>query len=170
MSYGGRTSAEYVLGKNSITSRGFYWKLIIYLHTKNQVLDVGCGEGQIIGVLCQPAPWLTPPPPSILPPIKPSTSPDDIVPPSPIYNDDEVPNLHIREIHGLDVSAADLAFAVSAIAPPNEEVEATLSPGYRPFYRGVQRWEELLAKVWKGGLEVVNEEFIDVECIVSTEV
>ncbi|KAH9481250.1 Small RNA 2'-O-methyltransferase [Psilocybe cubensis] len=135
-----------------------------------RVLDVGCGEGQILGVLCQPAPWLTPPPSSILPPIKPSTSPDDIVPPSPIYNDDEVPTLHIREVHGLDISAEDLTFAVAAITPPQEEDEPAEGLGFRPFYRGVQRWEELLAKVWKGGLEVINEEFIDIECIVSTEV
>lgn len=32
------------------------------------------------------------------------------------------------------------------------------------------RWEEMVAKLWKGGLQVVNEDFVNVECIVSTEV
>lgn len=42
--------------------------------------------------------------------------------------------------------------------------------GYRTYSTGVQRWEDLQVKIWKGGLETVNEAFIGVECIVSTEV
>ncbi|KDR75988.1 hypothetical protein GALMADRAFT_67638 [Galerina marginata CBS 339.88] len=134
-----------------------------------RVLDVGCGEGQLLSVLCQPAPWLTPPPSSVLTPIEPPT-PNDVIPPSPVYNDDDIPNLHMTEVHGLDVSSEDLAFAVDAIALPKEEIETIESPGRRWYNRGVQRWEELSAKVWKGGLEVVNEEFVDMECIVAMEV
>ncbi|KAF9563193.1 hypothetical protein CPC08DRAFT_706121 [Agrocybe pediades] len=134
-----------------------------------RVLDVGCGEGQILGVLCQPAPWLTPPPPEILPPSEIPSSPEDSVPPSPLSNEDDIPNLHMTEVHGLDISDNDLQFAIQAITPP-EQVEKVASPGYQPFYRGVQRFEELYACVWKGGLEVINENFVDMECIVSTEV
>ena len=97
------------------------------------------------------------------------TTPDAPIPPTPVYND-EIPNLHIKEIHGLDISSNDLEFAVKAVAPPREEPDAIDSPGIRSYHRGVQRWEELVAKVWKGGLEVINEEFVDMECIVSTEV
>jgi hypothetical protein len=32
------------------------------------------------------------------------------------------------------------------------------------------RWEELEVKIWQGGLEVVNEELVNIECIVSMEV
>ncbi|KAF8972153.1 hypothetical protein BDZ97DRAFT_1901308 [Flammula alnicola] len=136
-----------------------------------KVLDVGCGEGQLLATLCRPAPWLTPPPSEILSPFSSPTSsnPNEPVPPSPTYNDDDVPNLHMREVHGLDISSEDLAFAVEGTAPVEEAVEAE-SPGYRSYTSGVQRWEDMLAKVWKGGLEVINNEFVDFECIVSTEV
>lgn len=98
-----------------------------------------------------------------------STNPNEPVPPSPTYNDDDMPNLHIREVHGLDISLEDLKFAVENVTPP-VEVEEVESPGYRSYVSGMQRWEELLAKIWKGGLEVINEEFVGMECIVSTEV
>jgi hypothetical protein len=70
-------------------------------------------------------------------------------------------------LYGLDVSASDLAFAVQTTTPP-QEVEHDEGNGYR-LYTGV-RWEDLEVTVWKGGLEVINEKFVDVECIVSTEV
>lgn len=125
---------------------------------------MGCGEGQLLTTLCQPAPWLTPPPTSVLIPL---VSPnDDSVPQTPTYNDDEIPNLHISELHGLDISSEDLAFALECTAPPKKESGG----GYRSFNAGIQRWEDLVVKVWRGGLEVINEEFIDIECIVSTEV
>jgi hypothetical protein len=41
--------------------------------------------------------------------------------------------------------------------------------GYGHTHVGI-RWEEMEAKVWKGGLEVANEEFVGIECLVSTEV
>lgn len=134
-----------------------------------KVLDVGCGEGQLLGALCQPAPWLTPPPPEVLPPSGTPTSLNFPVPPSPINNEEDIPNLHMTEVHGLDISDEDLQFAIKAIAPP-EEVETVDSPGYRPIHRGVQRFEELHSGIWKGGLEVINDTFVDMECIVSTEV
>ena len=129
---------------------------------------MGCGEGQLLTVLCQPAPWLTPPPTSVLKPL----SLDDAspsTPQTPTYNHDEIPNLHISELHGLDISSEDLAFALESTAPPKKEQERP-GNGYRSFNAGIQRWEDLVVKVWKGGLEVINEEFVDIECIISTEV
>ena len=121
--------------------------------------------------LCQPAPWLTPPPISVLKPL--SLSPNDTTassaPQSPTFNDDGIPNLHISELHGLDISSEDLAFALQGTAPPNKEQER-IGSGYRSYNSGIQRWEELVVKVWKGRLEVINEEFVDIECIISTEV
>ncbi|GLB40263.1 putative O-methyltransferase activity [Lyophyllum shimeji] len=135
-----------------------------------KVLDVGCGEGQLLAVLCQPAPWLAPPPPHILP-VQAATDSSDPMPPSPTYND-EIPNIHTTHIMGLDVSPSDLAFAVQGTAPPQPEVNLNEgSDQYTPLLTNVGlRWEDLDVKIWKGGLEVVNEEFVDVECIVSTEV
>ena len=138
-----------------------------------QVLDAGCGEGELLTVLCQPAPWLPAPPSSILPPSPSSpTSPAQITAPleSPTYNTtDDIPNLHISLIHGLDVSSSDLAFAIERTQPPPPEPEEDIT-GYRTYSTGVQRWEDLQVNIWKGGLETVNEAFVGVECIVSMEV
>ncbi|KIM40607.1 hypothetical protein M413DRAFT_446036 [Hebeloma cylindrosporum] len=71
-----------------------------------------------------------------------SASSDQSQPPTPIYSDEDTPNLHIIELHGLDVSSEDLAFAIESTVPPKEEVEIP-SPGHRSFSGGVKRWEEL---------------------------
>jgi len=115
---------------------------------------VGCGEGQLLVPLSQPAPWLAPPPASIL---KESSHENS--------NPDEIPNLHISHLHGLDISKIDLNFAARETAPPKSTSDNRSSSFYIQ-----QRWEELEIKLWEGGLEVINEEFVDIECIVSTEV
>ncbi|KAF8071784.1 hypothetical protein FPV67DRAFT_1411272 [Lyophyllum atratum] len=148
------------------------WVLDIMRTEKvTKLLDIGCGEGQLLSVLCQPAPWLSPPPPHVLPPLQAASDSADPVPQSPTYND-EIPIIHPTHIMGLDVSAGDLEFAIQGIAPPQPEVDINEgSDQYMPRYTNVGlRWEDLEAKVWKGGLEVINEEFVDMECIVSTEV
>ncbi|KAF9004043.1 hypothetical protein BDQ17DRAFT_1478483 [Cyathus striatus] len=139
-----------------------------------KVLDVGCGEGQLLTVLCQPAPWLLPPPESILPPspIQP-TSPSTPAVVSPTYNsaDDDIPNLHPTLIHGLDISDIDLKFAVQGTAVPPLEDKSESEGAYRSYFiRTAPRWEEMTVKIWKGGLEVFNPEFVDIECIVAMEV
>jgi hypothetical protein len=140
-----------------------------------QVLDVGCGEGELLSALCQPAPWLAPPPAELLSPVIDST-PTQTVPDSPVFNDEEIPNLHITTLHGLDVSAADLEFAIKATAPINldardvEELVREQNSAYMTYSSGIQRWEELRTKVWKGGLEVINEDFVNMECITAMEV
>lgn len=123
------------------------------------VLDVGCGEGQLLQALCRPAPWLSPPPNHLLQSSSSSSDPTEQSPECP----DRIPNLHVTSLHGLDISSTDLAFAIENTSP-NEEVQG----GYMSNIP--LRWENLEVKIWKGGLESINEEFIDVECIVSTEV
>jgi len=55
---------------------------------------------------------------------------------------------------------------MDAVAPPPEEVE-----GDRPSYMHSQiRWESMVAEIWKGSLEVINEAFVGIQCIVSSEV
>ncbi|KXN80852.1 Small RNA 2'-O-methyltransferase [Leucoagaricus sp. SymC.cos] len=137
------------------------------------VLDVGCGEGQLLVPLSQPAPWLAPPPVSILPPptlIPPPGTPkkDPEQSSSGMRNADEIPNLYISHLHGLDISKHDLEFAARETVPPQLTPE---EGAYQSFlHMPQQRWEELEIKLWEGGLEVVNEEFVNIECIVSTEV
>ncbi|KAF8903624.1 hypothetical protein CPB85DRAFT_1226344 [Mucidula mucida] len=131
------------------------------------VVDIGCGEGQLLSALCQPAPWLGPPPPGIIPPstsdIEPSTPTS---PTSPNFNSasDPIPNLHPHKIAGLDISERDLQFAIDAVSPPME------SPVVNSYMTAPVRWEPLVATIWKGGLQVINEEFVNTECIVSSEV
>ncbi|KAG6865183.1 hypothetical protein C0991_004626 [Blastosporella zonata] len=148
------------------------WVLdVIRAEKVTELLDIGCGEGQLLSVLCQPASWLPPPPPHILPRLEENPHSSENTPLSPTYND-EIPNIHPARIIGLDISSSDLEFAVKGTAPPQPEVD--LNEGSSQFatcYTNVGlRWEDLDVKVWKGGLEVINEDFVDVECIVSTEV
>ncbi|RDB26089.1 Small RNA 2'-O-methyltransferase [Hypsizygus marmoreus] len=148
------------------------WVLdVLRAENVTKVLDVGCGEGQLLTVLSQPAPWLAPPPPGFLPPPLEPPDASDTIPPSPTYND-EIPNLHMTHVMGLDISINDLQFAIQGTAPPQDEVNLEEgSDQYRSHYTNVGlRWENLEAKIWKGGLEVINEDFLDIECIVSTEV
>ena len=117
------------------------------------MVDIGCGEGELLACLAQPAPWLRPPPLSIRPTKFTLSSCDR----DPEANQDEIPNLHCTKIQGLDISSSDLQYAVLSTAPPLSNSQYI-------------RWEPLEAKIWYGGLEFVNPEFVDVECIVSTEV
>ena len=147
------------------------------------MLDVGCGEGALINTLCQPAPWLTPPPTTVLPASPTSflfsCSPSRSIsegPSSPgyAYKEDDIPNLHVREVHGLDVSEEDLVFAMQAASPPERKEEdgdnSAMGSRLRILTGGNERWEALMSKVWKGSLDVVNEEFKNIECIVGMEV
>ncbi|TFK49979.1 hypothetical protein OE88DRAFT_302403 [Heliocybe sulcata] len=134
-----------------------------------QVLDVGCGEGELLACLCQPAPWLPPPPSNSLPNADTESTSRCTGPfscahsesfyPVPNTLPDKIANLHPSHLAGLDVSPHDLQFAVLGTAPKppshwNENV----------------RWEALEVKLWQGGLESLNEEFVGVECITAMEV
>ncbi|KAK2460298.1 hypothetical protein APHAL10511_007687 [Amanita phalloides] len=137
----------------------------LYLQRRLWILDVGCGEGQLLAVLCQPAPWLRPPPFTVLPP-SPSVSRSD---PSNVPIE-EVTYLHPNLLYGLDISDEDLNFAKSNTEPIAIE-EASYAAPFRSTYRNhCIRWEELSVKIWKGGFQTINEAFADIECIVSTEV
>ncbi|KAG6902859.1 hypothetical protein C0995_010744 [Termitomyces sp. Mi166 len=138
-----------------------------------KVLDIGCGEGQLLAVLCQPAPWLPPPPAHILPTLpEDSTDSAEKKPQSSSKYNHEIPNIHPTHIMGLDISSDDLDFAVQGTAPPQPDIELEKGSDYysTSFSTVNPRWEDLDVKIWKGGLEVINEDFIDIECIVSSEV
>jgi len=103
-----------------------------------QILDIGCGEGELLNALRQPAPWL-------------ASHPD--------LTDDgkeDIASIHLAHLAGLDISD-DVEFASQATAPPPDVTHEI-------------RWEPLLVKIWKGGLEEFNPEFVGIECIVASEV
>lgn len=126
----------------------------------------------MLAVLCQPAPWLPPPPVHILPALSEDhTKSAEKSRLAPEYYD-EISDIHPAQVLGLDISSDDLDFAVQGTAPPPSEVElekggSHISAG---FFSINPRWEDLDVKIWRGGLEVINETFVDVECIVSSEV
>lgn len=118
------------------------------------MLDIGCGEGELLACLCNPAPWLAPPPTDVLD----THSDDDGC--AELHKD----ILHPVKIAGLDVDHRELEDAVKVTRPP--------SPGHTPaqWHCEPLRWEPLEAKVWEGSLAHVNPEFVGVDCVVSTEV
>ncbi|KAI9057258.1 hypothetical protein FKP32DRAFT_1598365 [Trametes sanguinea] len=123
-----------------------------------EVLDIGCGEGELLSCLCNPAPWLAPPPPHVLPP---ATNGD-----TPTHDLGHLHKgiLHPVKVAGLDISRADLADAVEATRPP-EPGSASVGLWHEPV-----RWEPLEVKIWEGSLARINPEFVGVECVVATEV
>ncbi|KAI0078764.1 hypothetical protein K474DRAFT_1640864 [Panus rudis PR-1116 ss-1] len=127
------------------------------------VLDIGCGEGALISCLCNPAPWLPPPPPHILP------SPDthDHAIPTPRDIDGVASTegiLRPKVIRALDISPKDLQDAIEETTPK------VADPASGSAIQPSPRWEDLEVKIWQGSLEDYNPEFVDTECIVSTEV
>ncbi|THH31729.1 hypothetical protein EUX98_g2469 [Antrodiella citrinella] len=172
MPFEGNPAAELVEELQVTFSPALYlerrgWVLEILRRERvRQVLDVGCGEGELIGCICNPAPWLSGPLASIVP----STisigrrskymeytasvnSRQDVT-------DDVDDFLHINILHGLDISPSDLKDAVQAVSARDAD---SLSDWQ-------VRWEPLDVKIWMGDLGVYNEEFMDIECIVATEV
>ncbi|OCH94422.1 hypothetical protein OBBRIDRAFT_143896 [Obba rivulosa] len=130
------------------------------------VLDIGCGEGDLIGCLCNPAPWL---PPShtveiqaLLEAQKDSfqhdASRENAI---TSYPYDGVHMQPIRVI-GLDISAAELGFAIEQTVPADPKLDSWRSH--------MTRWIPLDVEIWEGGLESVNPGFMDIDCIISTEV
>ncbi|KAJ2914058.1 hypothetical protein MD484_g6357, partial [Candolleomyces efflorescens] len=131
-----------------------------------KVLDVGCGEGSLLSPLCQPAPWLPAPPLDRLPPPPPpahSWEPESPLLSATFNSMDGIKNLHVELIHGLDISPTDLEFAINTTRPPEPQPPSD-------YTLSLTRFESTDVKLWEGGLEVINEEFVGIECIVSTEV
>ena len=109
----------------------------------HQVLDVGCGEGSLLTALCNPAPWL----------------------PTPDQDSTErFKILRVSHLHGIDISDDDLQNTVISTSPPPEPTSEYA------YYSRATRWEPLRVHIWKGSLASVNEPFIGMESIVSTEV
>ena len=103
---------------------------------------MGCGEGTLLTALCNPAPWLA--------------TPDQ-------DSTERFKILRVSHLHGLDISDEDLRSTIVSTSPPSQSSEYA-------YYSRIIRWEPLQVCVWKGSLAFVNEPFIGIEAIVSTEV
>jgi len=122
----------------------------------SSILDIGCGEGTLLGVLCQP--------------VECHPTPDDFDARFRIAGGgeirlrsviDTVESMYPRKIAGLDVSSAVLQTAKGLL-----ESQAN---GY-PFLPPKPRWQELKVQLWNGGLQEYNPAFEGYDCIVATEV
>lgn len=85
--------------------------------------------------------------------------------------------IHIQRLYGLDVSkpALETCIELTAAPPsPSPDLEsdsgAVSSPGFRLRATATPRWEPLEVQLWHGSLAASNPIFIDVECIIATEV
>ena len=102
------------------------------------------------------------------------TNPSSCVKPSPgskTYLDD-VYDIHLNKIAGIDINAEELDQAVRCTTTPDSDV-----PKSSWVEQEWVRWDDLEVKIWHGGLETFNSEFVydkhqttGYECIVSTEV
>ncbi|EJD06950.1 uncharacterized protein FOMMEDRAFT_76349 [Fomitiporia mediterranea MF3/22] len=118
------------------------------------VLDIGCGEGTLLSCLCNP--------PAFLDTSKENKEQEQRF--DEIYSSstDGLPDLHISHLAGLDIASRALTSCIARTAP-----ESHLFQYHRD---DLPRWEPLEVNIWHGSLSVYNPEFVDVECIVSTEV
>ncbi|KAL4247994.1 Small RNA 2'-O-methyltransferase [Abortiporus biennis] len=123
----------------------------------SEIVDIGCGEGELITCLCNPPPWL---------PHKPqSTTPTLSSDPKLVSTTQQRINsfIHPKKIHAVDISSECLELAIQSTGPHSE------CSSDSDTYESI-RWEPLDVTLWEGGFEIFNEEFVNVECIVSTEV
>ncbi|KZS92462.1 hypothetical protein SISNIDRAFT_442254 [Sistotremastrum niveocremeum HHB9708] len=121
----------------------------------SSLLDIGCGEGALLACLSLPSSTL----PYTLPPYL-----------GPLQPFDEI---HLKRIAGLDLSADDLASAITETAPSSPPDESHT----HEFSLGPMRWEETEVNIYHGDFQDPNPSFIyspqnktGYECIVSTEV
>ncbi|PCH42492.1 hypothetical protein WOLCODRAFT_72633 [Wolfiporia cocos MD-104 SS10] len=139
--------------------RGWVFEIIRREHVRI-VLDVGCGEGELLSCLSNPAPWLSPPPLSLLATMFTSDSSTTLsatIATELSTSTEEL--LHPVKVMGLDTCARDLQDAIEG-TDPNLDMS----------WKQPSRWEPLEVQIWEGGLETFNPEFVGVECILSTEV
>ncbi|KAI6123564.1 hypothetical protein EDD16DRAFT_1546743 [Pisolithus croceorrhizus] len=126
----------------------------------SEIVDIGCGEGKLLATLCQPAPWLGPQSQYRRNTLSSTRNADDCLASmldDVLLNDSETRDLHPTRIAGLDIDTKALQCAAEDTSPSSAN----------PLYT---RWEPLEVSLWHGSLDSINTTFVDVECIVATEV
>lgn len=107
------------------------------------MVDIGCGEGALLAVLCEPSA-------SKLPKNHKVT--------------EKLPELYPLRIAGLDIDPESLKTAIACTTPPTEE------PVQSRWSVTLPRWDPLDVKIWQGSFETLNPSFHEYECFVSCEV
>lgn len=143
------------------------------------VLDVGCGEGDLLRVLCEPAATVPEDPIRALSSSGGTLDADgeEKMDKAEDHNTDRAQTrelfLHVRplslpleivtnpsqRVAGLDVDPTVIPEAVKAITPPSEETDQYIPP----------RWQRLECEIWQGGLEKHNRRLEGFEAIVALE-
>lgn len=112
-----------------------------------QILDIGCGEGDLLRCLCEP-------------------SRERYDPCTPLDHDISSRSLYPILLAGLDPDLWAIRVAAERTIPREFD---SVAPRYAP--NGTPRWDELKLKLWHGGIEDVNEDFVTrYQCFVSMEV
>lgn len=121
-------------------------------------MDIGCGQGELLSALCQPAPWLDPRS-HWKNRFNAQDADEGLISlfDNVLLNDSETPDLHPVRVAGLDISARALQSAAELASPSSDN----------PVYT---RWEPLELNLWHGSLDSINSAFEGAECIVATEV
>ncbi|KDQ19351.1 hypothetical protein BOTBODRAFT_102774 [Botryobasidium botryosum FD-172 SS1] len=109
-----------------------------------KLLDVGCGEGSLLSVLCEPAPTRA----------------------SSSLLFASTTSIHLSHMAGIDVDENVLAQAIADTAP------RVSPPNARKWEMERPRWDPLTVEIWNGGFEERNESLLDTgfDCLASTEV
>ncbi|KAF8525787.1 hypothetical protein BU17DRAFT_41023 [Hysterangium stoloniferum] len=125
------------------------WILDIFRRESvHSVLDIGCGEGNLLRCLVEPA----------------RTRP----PPANFANDHE---LYVHTLHGLDPSREDINYAIGVTAPLGRDSAKDFT-GHERWARRGARWMPLTVYMWEGGFEAINKVFheANIDAFVATEV
>ncbi|MBW0525714.1 hypothetical protein O181_065429 [Austropuccinia psidii MF-1] len=147
----------------------------------HSVLELGCGEGTLLGLLTHPATSLDEFPPSQIAPsllkdlkkdlvedrfddpayaIRLKAIQDQILPQVPRLSAHEQ-DLHLSHLIGIDIDPNRLRSARQSISPTNLNFSS---------YSPAIRWEPLEVEIWQGDITVFNNKFVGIECVVMSEV
>ncbi|KAI5452046.1 hypothetical protein NCC49_000989 [Naganishia albida] len=130
------------------------------------VLDVGCGEGDLLRVLCEPA--ATVPEEPIRAVLESSGSDGEEDMDKEDHNTDrtQTRELFLHRIAGLDVDPTVIPEAVKVTAPPTEPEQTDYQ--FTETYV-TPRWQRMECEIWQGGLEKHNRRLEGFEAIVALE-
>ncbi|KAJ9091084.1 hypothetical protein QFC19_009258 [Naganishia cerealis] len=139
------------------------------------VLDIGCGEGDLLRVLCEPAATVPEEPiRAVYAPNGHSDVDEDGEENMDKDEDDhnvnrrETRELFLHRIAGLDIDPTVIPAAVKATAPPADSDQEDGQEQYGDKYI-VPRWQRLECEIWQGELAKHNRRLEGFEAIVALE-
>jgi len=145
------------------------------------VLELGCGEGTLLGLLTHPASCVGEeiPSESALEWLREEQTKatdagrkerlaevEQVVRGTPLAEDYQR-DLHLELLMGLDLDRSNVERVHSTVQSTNQRDGAS---GHNTFFWRDLRWEPLRVELWAGDLAAKNGRFIGVECVVMSEV